>query len=607
MGAIGVVFGDIGTSPLYTLKTVFGGSNAPPVNEANILGILSIIFWSLIIVVSVKYILFVMRADNHGEGGVIALTAIALRPFRKEHAKYLSIMGLGILGAGLFYGDSVITPAISVLTAVEGLKVAAPHLNHLVLPLTVAILVLLFLFQVKGTGSIGRWFGPIMCFWFVVIALLGIFSVVKNPHVLHALNPAHAITFLIANKFTGFIALGATFLALTGAEALYADIGHFGLRPIRLSWFWFVFPALVLNYFGQGALLLENSAAITQPFYLLVPSGLLYPFILLATVATVIASQAVISGTFSMTQSAVRLGYLPMLDVRFTSEEKGQIYIPTINWLLFVAVIAIVLTFKTSDNLAAAYGLSVTGTMIITTVLAFGVLARLWKIQWWVLGPIFAFFFLIDLAFLGANSIKIMEGGWLPLLIAAIVFTLMTTWRKGARLISMRAKETAVPIEKLKEIVASAPTRVPGTAIYMTHNISAVPSTLISTLIHNHVLHERLVLLQVDIEDKPHVPTEERIETTTIANGLYIMHIHYGFKDTLDVPLALSLCQSLKFRMEETTFFTGYKNIICVDALKMAMWRKRLFIGMFHYSSNFIDYCKIPANRIVEMGKRVEL
>ncbi len=610
LGAVGVVFGDIGTSPLYTLKTVFSGA-ALSVNEGNILGLVSIIFWSLVLVVSLKYLVFVMRADNHGEGGVISLTALALRPFRKEHYKFLMTMALGILGAGLFYGDSVITPAISVLTAIEGLKVAEPALHSLVIPLTLLVLTLLFLFQIKGTGTVGKFFGPVMIFWFFTIAVLGLISIMANPSVLRAFNPYYAVQFFLTNKFIGFIALGATFLALTGAEALYADMGHFGLRPIRLSWFWFVFPALILNYFGQGALLLENPQAISQPFYLLSPGWMLYPFILLATAATVIASQAVISGTFTMTQEAIRLGFLPVLDVRYTSErKKGQIYIGVINWLLFVAVIAVVLGFKSSDNLAAAYGLSVTGTMVITTILAFGVLIRLWKIKWWIIAPVFAVFFLIDISFLGSNSMKVLQGGWLPLSIAAVVFTLMATWQKGARLLKQQVAGKAVSFDTFQKIIAeSPPARVPGTAVFLTPNATIIPPALLSNLIHNQVLHEQVVLLEIDFEDRPHVPEEQRIEITELQNNIYVAKIRYGFKDEIDVPYALQLsaAKALKFQMEKTTFFFGRLTLSCGNEIKMAQWRKRLFIGMFNNSKDFIDYCKIPTNRIVELGTSIEL
>lgn len=605
LGAIGVVYGDIGTSPLYTLKSVFGGSHSPMVNEMSILGILSIIFWSLIIVVSLKYIVFVMRADNHGEGGIMALTALALRRFPKDQSRYLLIMALGILGAGLFYGDSVITPAISVLSAIEGLKVAEPNLHHMVIPATVIVLYLLFHFQFKGTGFIGRFFGIVMVIWFLTIAIIGIVSISGNPGVLRALNPSYAVEFFATNRLVGFIALGATFLALTGAEALYADMGHFGLKPIRVSWFYFIFPALVLNYFGQGALLLKNPAAISQPFYLLSPTWFLYPFILLATAATIIASQAVISGTFSMTQAAIRLGYLPRLEIQYTSEEKkGQIYLPAINWILFAVIISIVLGFKTSDNLAAAYGLSVTGTMVITTILAFGVIAHLWKIEWWKIAPVFGIFFLIDFSFLGANSIKILEGGWLPLLIAGIMFIIMTTWRKGSALLKRRIADQSVSVDTfVKKISESAPMRVPGTGIFMTPSLTAIPPALFNNLIHNKVLQERVALLKVDIEDMPHLPQEERVEIKEVVkDSLYTLHIRFGFKDDIDVPEALK-----QFQMDETTFFIGHIKLLCSNAIEMARWRKRLFIWLFNNSSNFIDYCKIPPKLIVELGTSVEL
>lgn len=610
LGAIGVVFGDIGTSPLYTLKAVFGTAHSPPVNEANILGVLSIIFWGFVFVVSLKYIFFVMRADNNGEGGVIALTALALRRFRKDQKQYLLIMGLGILGAGLFYGDSVITPAISVLSAIEGLRVAEPLLQPLIIPLTIFVIILLFYFQYKGTGAIGRLFGPIMLLWFCTIALLGIVAISANPGVLKAINPYYAVEFLATNRFVGFITLGATFLALTGSEALYADMGHFGLQPIRIAWFWFIFPALGLNYFGQGALILQNPEGIANPFYLLSPNWMLYPLIILATSATIIASQAVISGTFSMTQAAIRLGYLPTLDIRYTSEEKmGQIYVPTINGLLFAIIVAIVFGFKSSDNLAAAYGLSVAGTMVITTILAFGVIPHLWKVSWWKLAPIFGVFFLIDISYLGANAIKILEGGWLPLCIAAVIFVLMSTWRRGAKLLRRQVVDHSMPIDRfLKNITETPPVKVPGTGIYMTPGATVIPPALNFNVQHNKILHERVVILEVDIDSVPHVSDAERVVITEVKPGsIYVLIVHYGFKDDINIPKALKLAKNLEFNMDQTTFFIGNIQVLSSNLTRMASWRKRLFIWMFNNSSNFIEYCKIPPKLIVEMGATVEM
>jgi KUP system potassium uptake protein len=610
LGAIGVVFGDIGTSPLYTLKSVFGATHAPPVNEASILGVLSIIFWGFVFVVSLKYIFFVMRADNHGEGGVIALTALALRRFHKDQKQYLIIMSLGMVGAGLFYGDSVITPAISVLSAVEGLTVAQPHLQFFVIPLTILIIILLFYFQHKGTGFIGQFFGPIMVVWFCTIAVLGIMSISTNPIVLKALNPYYAMEFLTTNRFIGFLTLGATFLALTGVEALYADMGHFGLKPIRVAWFWFIFPALVLNYFGQGALLMKSPEAIQQPFYLLSPSWMLYPLIILATAATIIASQAVISGTFSMTQAAIRLGYFPSLVIRYTSEEKmGQIYVPAINGLLFVVIVAVVLMFKSSDNLASAYGLSVTGTMVITTILAFGVIPHLWKVSLWKLAPIFGFFLLIDVSFLGANSIKFLDGGWLPIFIASIIFILMTTWRKGAKLLRKQMLEHSVTYNNfLAEVKEHPPLRIPGTGIYMTANAATVPPALYSNFQRNKVLHERVVILEVDIEGVPHIPDDERVVITEAeGSDLFILLVRYGFKDDINIPKALSQVKDFTFQIDQTTFFIGDIQLMSGKGTKMAKWRKRLFISMFKNSNNFIDYCKIPPKYIMEMGASVDL
>lgn len=611
LGAIGVVYGDIGTSPLYTLKSIFSESYSLPVTEESVLGILSIIFWSLILVVSLKYIVFVMRADNQGEGGVMALTALTLKRVKKKKYIYLMLMGLGIFGASLFYGDSVITPAISVLSAIEGLRVAAPRLHHTVLPLTVIVLILLFILQRRGTNTIGNFFGPIMIVWFFTIAILGIISVIDNPSVLRAINPYHAVKFFTVHKYLAFLGLGATFLALTGAEALYADMGHFGLSPIRISWFSFIFPALILNYFGQGALLLKDSSAVSNPFYLLAPNWMLYPLIFLATASTIIASQAVITGTFSMTQEAIRLGYLPRLGIRFTSEEeKGQIYIPEVNWLLLAIVISVVLGFKTSDNLATAYGLSVSGTMIITTILAFGVIARLWKVSRWIMIPILGIFFLIDLSFLGANAVKFLDGGWLPLLIALLMFTLMTTWTKGVSLLRMHIAAKAVRVDTfVKKIAELAPLRVQGTGIFMTPNLAIVPSALFYNLAHNKVLHERVVLLRVEIQDIPHIDDLQRIEITTLKEGsIYTILAKYGFKDDINIPEALKLCEQkgVKFNIKDTTFFIGKTELILGEKSDMAQWRKRLFIDLFRNSSNFIHYCKIPADRLIELGTSVE-
>ncbi|MFI4954592.1 MAG: potassium transporter Kup [Gammaproteobacteria bacterium] len=611
IGAIGVVYGDIGTSPLYTLKEVFAGHHAIQPTEVNVLGILSTIFWSLIIVVSLKYIMFVMRADNNGEGGVMALTALAIRNVRENQRQYMFIMALGILGAALFYGDSVITPAISVLSAVEGLKVAEPGLHELVIPLTLAILVALFLFQQKGTATVGKFFGPVMMFWFLVIAVLGFFSIIEQPRVLHALNPYYALIFFEQNFILSFVALGAVFLALTGAEALYADMGHFGRGPIRIAWFWLILPALGLNYFGQGALLLQDPTAAHSPFYLLAPEWALYALVALATIATIIASQSVISGAFSMTQQAIRLGYLPRLEIRYTSEqEMGQIYVPVVNWLLFFAVIMVVLIFESSDNLAAAYGLSVTGTMIITTVLAFRVIRHMWKWTWWHSALIFGFFLLVDLSFFSANLIKIMEGGWLPLLIALIVFTIMITWRHGTRLLIARVKEEAVPLSSfLHNIPQLAPIRVPGTAVFLTSDLQSVPRPLMYNLMHNKVLHDRVVVLKVEIEDVPHVTEDERVEIAPLSDNFYTILIRFGFKDVLDVPKALQLCESkgLSFSLMETSFFLGKETLFQSKQRKMLRWRERVFMMMFRNAGSLTSYFKIPPNRVVALGTQMEL
>ena len=609
LAALGIVYGDIGTSPLYALKEVFAGGHPVPVNPANIFGILSLVVWSLVIVVSIKYVAFIMRADNRGEGGIMALMALALR--KSEGRARAAIMLAGIVGAALFYGDGVITPAISVLSAVEGLEVATPAFRAYVIPVTIAVLVALFVFQRKGTAGIGALFGPVMLLWFGSLAALGIANIAVEPGVLKSLNPVYGMAFLAANPWLGFLALGGVVLALTGAEALYADMGHFGRKPVQLAWFSLVLPALVLNYFGQGALLLHDPAAAQNPFYLMAPNWALYPMVALATAATVIASQAVISGAYSITQQAIQLGYSPRMEVQHTSErEIGQIYLPGINWALMFAVIALVLGFRSSTNLGAAYGIAVTGTMVITTILAFIVVRHVWGWGWIRSGLLISFFLAIDLAFFAANAIKIEDGGWFPLVFGLGVFILMSTWKRGRQLLAARMESEAIAIEPfIQSLDSGSVTRVPRTAVFLSGNPDAVPHALLHNLKHNMVLHERIVIVTVLVEDVPHVPDIDWVEVQSLPNNFYRVIVRYGFKDEPDIPRALELCEryGLSFDMMTTSYFLGRETLIPRPGSEMAMWREKLFIAMFRNAGSAASFFRIPPNRVVEVGTQVVL
>ncbi len=611
LAALGVVYGDIGTSPLYAIKEVFAGAHPVPVTPDNVMGVLSLVFWSLIIVVSVKYVAFIMRADNRGEGGIMALMALALRKTKDAQRTQAFIMLLGIFGAALFYGDGVITPAISVLSAVEGLEVALPALQRYVIPVTTAVLIALFVFQRRGTADIGALFGPIMILWFGTLAVLGIVNILAEPGVIRSLNPIHGLAFFRAQPWLGFLALGGVVLVVTGTEALYADMGHFGRKPIQLAWFGFVLPALVLNYFGQGALLIHEPAAVENPFYHLAPAWALYPLIALATAATVIASQAVISGAYSITRQAIQLGYSPRMEVQHTSEQEiGQIYLPGINWALFAAVLALVLGFRTSTNLASAYGIAVTGTMVITTILAFIVVRRLWGWGWIKGGLVILFFLTIDLAFFSANAIKIESGGWFPLVFGLGIFTLMTTWKRGRQLVHERLQQEAIALEPfIAGLGHSSLTRVPGTAIFLTGNPNGVPHALLHNMKHNKVLHERIVLVTVRVLDEPHVPQVERIVTEALANNFYRIIIRYGFKDDPDIPEALESCTQcgVPFDMMDTSFFLGRETLIPRPGAGMFLWREKLFVAMTRNASSAASFFSIPPNRVVELGTQIEL
>jgi KUP system potassium uptake protein len=608
LAALGVVYGDIGTSPLYAVRQsllAFGDSGPPAV-----LGILSLIAWSLILVVTVKYVLVIMRADNRGEGGLLALTALALRTSRPGARAYVWIMGAGVIGAALFYGDAILTPAISVLSAVEGLKVATPLFEPYVIPIALVLLVGLFAVQRRGTAAIGGLFGPVMLLWFAVLALLGVGNIAQRPEILLALNPLYGLELLLSAPLKGFIMLGAVFLAVTGAEALYADMGHFGRQPMRRAWLYLVFPALLLNYFGQGALLLGNPAALEHPFYRLVPEWGLYPLVALASAATIIASQAVISGAFSITRQAVQLGYLPRLRVLHTSEsEIGQVYAPKVNTALLVAVIALILGFQSSDNLGAAYGIAITGMMVITSALAFVYMRSIgWRLA--VALPVFGGFLALDLVFFSANLVKIAEGGWFPVLVAVVVFAVMATWWRGRQLLAERLAHDNLPLEAfLAGLRPDRPARVPGTAIFMARNIDYVPVALLHAIKHFKVLHERSVLMTVETADVPHVPEAERLELRELGKGFYAMRLRYGFMDEPNIVHALEQAGTrFPFKLLETSFVIGRQKLIAGRRLAgLPAWRKQLFILMANNALDATEFFRIPPNRAVELGGQVEI
>jgi len=610
LGAIGVVFGDIGTSPLYAIKEVFHGGLT--IDKIHVLGVLSLIFWSLTLVVTIKYAIFIMRADNKGEGGIIALMALALHGSKDNPEKMAFIVTIGLLGASLFYGDSIITPAISVLSAVEGLQIIAPSLADYVLPITITVLGGLFILQAKGTGKVGKIFSPIMCFWFGLLAVLGVINIIREPGVLMAINPYYAVHLLIELGWHGFLIMGAVVLAITGAEALYADMGHFGLKPIRYAWFSFVFPALLLNYFGQGALLIERPDAIQNPFYLLAPTWALYPLLILSTMATVIASQAVISGAFSVTRQAIQLGYCPRMNILHTSgEEKGQVYVPAVNWLLMVSVFILVLSFQSSSALASAYGIAVTGTMIVDTVLAFIIIQALWKWKKATSVTFLSTFLAIDFLFFSSNSLKIPTGGWLPLVVATVLFLLLTTWIKGRALLSEYMDERRTLFEDLEEKINGKLARVEGTAIYLTRSLHGVPQVLLHNLEHNHVLHERMIVLTIVTTNEPYVDEAHLVKIRAFGENrnFYRVKLYYGFKQTADVRRALELCmqQGLDINPKNASFFIGSEQVSFRNKSPMPKWRRALFRFLFHNSSSAIDFFKIPVDRVVELGIRIEL
>lgn len=611
VAAVGVVYGDIGTSPLYTLKEVFSGGYGVPISHDGVLGILSLIFWSLIWVVSIKYMLFVLRADNQGEGGIMALTALATRATASMPRLRALMVVCGLAGAALFYGDSMITPAVSVLSAIEGMELAFDGLEHWVMPMALVVLVALFLIQKHGTQRIGKLFGPVMVAWFLVLGLLGAYGVYQHPEVLKAFNPAWAVRFFIVHPGMGVAILGAVVLALTGAEALYADMGHFGRKPIARAWFILVLPALVLNYFGQGGLLLENPEAARNPFFLLAPSWALVPLVGLSTLATVIASQAVISGAFSLTQQAIQLGYIPRMHIQHTSSsEQGQIYIGAVNWALMVGVVLLVIGFESSGALASAYGVAVTGTMLMTTILVSAVMLLLWKWPPVLAVPVLLGCLLVDGLFFAANVPKIIEGGAFPVLAGAVLFILMTTWKRGKQLLVERIDEGALPLPIfIGSISVQPPHRVQGTAVFLTARSDAVPHALLHNLLHNQVLHEQVVLLTVLNEDMPRVPQARRFEVQRYGEGFFRVILHYGFMDEPDVPGALALCDvaDLDFSPMRTTYFLSRETVIASKLVGMARWREQLFAFMLKNANGNLRFFKLPVNRVIELGTQVEM
>lgn len=609
---LGVVYGDIGTSPLYAIRECFYGPHGIEPTHEHVLGVLSLIFWALVIVISIKYLAFVLRADNGGEGGILSLTALATPITPSGRTERSALVLIGIFGAALLYGDGIITPAISVLGAMEGLSVATPALHPYVVPITIAILVALFLFQSRGTAGVGKVFGPITLLWFIVLAVLGFLQIVRHPSVLAAINPVHAVRFFADTGWHGYLVLGSVFLVVTGGEALYADMGHFGTRPIRLVWFAVVLPSLLLNYFGQGALVYENPDAAHNPFYLLAPSWAIYPMILLAVAAAVIASQAVISGAYSLTMQAVQLGFSPRIRIDHTSTRQyGQIYIAGVNWALMIGCILIVLGFRTSSNLAAAYGVAVTSTMVITTLLLYVVARQRWRWSAWTAGALAAIFLVVDLAFFGANIIKVAQGGWLPLVLAALVFIVMTTWKRGRRILAERIQREARPLDEfLREVLKHNPTRVPGTSVFMNGTASRTPPALRHNLEHNKVLHERVIFLTVKTQQVPYVAPKKRVEIEGLGSGVYRAKLYYGFMEEPNVPQALEGAAIRGVPLvdpADVTYFLGRETIIATRRPGMALWREKLFALIARNATTATAYFGIPPQRVVELGEQIEL
>ena len=610
LGAIGIVYGDIGTSVLYAVKTVFASGNVA-LNPENIFGILSIFFWTLTVIVSIKYVMLVLRADNHGEGGTAALLALASNAVKDKPELRRRLLLVGMFGAALFYGDGVITPAISVLSAVEGLEVVSPAFTKYIIPLTLVILLMLFMVQKRGTTGIGKFFGPITLVWFAAIGVLGALQIVENPSILKALSPHYALKFMWTSPGTTFIILGAIVLCVTGAEALYADMGHFGKRPIRLAWFGVVMPALTLNYFGQGALLLTNPAAAKNPFYLMMPEWALLPMVGLATMATVIASQALISGAFSATKQIIQLGYLPRMNMLHTSiKETGQIYIPFINWALFVAIALAVVLFKSSDALATAYGIAVCGNMLITTVLTFYVIRYGWKYPLSLCIAATGIFFMIDFAFLASNALKFIEGGWFPILIGGAIFALMVTWKEGRDILNKKLRADSIDLKSfLDAVFVTPPLRVEGTAVFLTAEPGSVPNALLHNLKHNKVLHENNLFVTVRSHEVPWIGLDKRLEIESLGRHCWQIVIHYGFKNDPDVPRALLQMRGRGCDADpmSTSFFLSRDTIVPTLGVGMAQWREKLFAQMHRNAGSAADFLNLPNNAVVELGSKIEI
>ncbi|WP_299192053.1 potassium transporter Kup [uncultured Erythrobacter sp.] len=614
VGAIGVVFGDIGTSPLYAFRETFVGRGEVQLDPAHVLGVISLIFWSMTLVVAIQYVTILMRADNKGQGGSLALVALISRSLSKSKYGWIAVL-LGVFATSLFYGDSMITPAISVLSAVEGLTVVDPGLQQYVIPIALGLLVFLFVIQKRGTAKVGALFAPVMIVYFSVIATLGAWQIFQTPDILWALSPHHAVNFFILDGWFAFLALGTVVLAVTGSEALYSDMGHFGRGPMRLSWFGFVMPCLLLNYFGQGAMVIglppeQAAEAIQNPFFFLASEEWRLPLVFLATIATFIASQAVISGAFSITQQAIQMGYIPRLNIRHTSEtEGGQIYIPAVNWALMIAVIILVLTFQNSSNLANAYGIAVTGAVTIDTLLMAVLLIGVWKWKWWYAAPVVLLFLIVDGAYFAANLTKVPEGGWFPLAVGFVAFLMLTTWARGRKLMRDRMSEHALPMKIFAKSAKNSALRVPGTAIFMASSTAGVPSALLHNIKHNKVLHERVVILTVDIADVPYVDPTKRCEYTDMGDGFYRAVLHYGFMEETDVPTGLKQMEQCggEFDMMHTSFFLSRQTLLASENPGMPIWREKIFAWMLRNSASAMDFFNLPTNRVVELGSQVEI
>ncbi|HEX5257975.1 MAG TPA: potassium transporter Kup [Sphingomicrobium sp.] len=611
LGAIGVVYGDIGTSPLYTMKESFLGPHPLAVDRLHIFGVLSLIFWTLMMIVTFKYVSVAMRADNRGEGGSFALLSLIARNLEAKKKWTASLVMMGVLATCLFYGDAMITPAISVLSAVEGLEIVQSSLQPLVVPISIGILIALFFVQARGTAKVGNIFGPVMLVYFAVLAALGVPNIARHADIIGIVNPAWALKFFIDNPKLAFLALGSVFLCVTGAEALYADMGHFGRKAINFSWLVLVYPCLIVNYMGQGALLLSDPNAAVNPFYLLAPESLRLPLVILATIATIIASQAVISGAFSVTHQAVQLGFLPRLRTEHTSEKAaGQIYIPAVNWGLLIMVLVLVIGFRASSNLASAYGIAVTGTMLITSVMLGVMMLYVWRWNRWLAIAITTLFLIVDGAYFASNITKIPDGGWFPLLVAAISFTVLTTWAKGRALMRERLQQSALPLEIFVKSTAASVHRVRGTSVFLSTSADAVPAALLHNLKHNQVLHERVLILNVKVEEVPHVPPEKRIEVSDAGHGFYRVVLHYGFMQEVDIPrdlAGITTCGE-PFNMMSTSFFLGRQKLIASKkAPGMALWREKLFAWMLKSSESAMEFFKLPTNRVVELGSQLQI